>query len=95
MLFLLSERPRTGYNLRRELNERYGLNLSYGTLYPMLGKFRREMLIVNLWESENQHIKAKKLYKVTDAGLEILKQTLSDLEDMAKQMESGSVERSR
>lgn len=64
LLALLAERPRHGYDLMRELEERSGgaYRASAGTIYPTLQQLEDEGLVSS--EREN----GKRVYRLTEAG---------------------------
>jgi DNA-binding PadR family transcriptional regulator len=64
LLSLLSERPKHGYELMRELEDRSGgvYRASAGTIYPTLQQLEDEGLVT----SESQQ--GKRVYRLTDAG---------------------------
>ncbi len=64
LLSLLSERPKHGYELMRELEGRSGgmYRASAGTIYPTLQQLEDEGLVT----SESQE--GKRVYRLTDAG---------------------------
>ncbi|MGD0834027.1 MAG: PadR family transcriptional regulator [Candidatus Dormibacteria bacterium] len=54
VLALLGERERYGFDLVRTLGGMDGLVTSEGTIYPLLGRLRREGLVDTVWrESES------------------------------------------
>jgi PadR family transcriptional regulator PadR len=69
VLGMLSERPRHGYALCREIQARKpaGLKLGEGTLYPLLHRLEEEGCIRARWETSPAG-KARKVYRVTPKG---------------------------
>lgn len=70
LLELLSERPRHGYDLIKELETRYGgfRRLSPGSVYPTL------QLLEDGGYLTSEKIDGKRVYTVTDSGKELLSQ---------------------
>lgn len=65
VLRLLSEGPRTGYALTKELEERLGWRPSPGSLYPLLGALAEQGLV--------EHSEGKRaLWRITPKGAEVL-----------------------
>jgi len=86
LLKLLDESPRHGYDVIRELEDRFmGLySPSAGTVYPRLARLEAEGLVTH----EVQE--GRKVYQITDAGRLELAERQSDLDDLEQEI-SGSV----
>ena len=86
LLKLLDESPRHGYDVIRELEDRFmGLySPSAGTVYPRLARLEAEGLVTH----EVQE--GRKVYQITDAGRQELAERQSDLDDLEQEI-SGSV----
>ena len=67
VLALLRDRPRYGFDLVRELSEAGGLLTSEGTIYPLLGRLRRDGLVVTSWQ-ESDSGPPRRSYALTDDG---------------------------
>lgn len=78
ILSLLSEKPRHGYDLMKELETRSGgsYRVSAGTMYPALQQMEDEGLIV----SETKD--GKRVYQLTDAGRQELERERDTAEDI-------------
>ena len=74
LLKLLANEPRHGYDLMRIFSERGWGSLAAGTIYPILGKLE-EMGYVESREEDGRRI-----YRITDAGRERLRDIADDLE---------------
>jgi DNA-binding PadR family transcriptional regulator len=73
LLKLLANEPRHGYDLMRIFGERGWGRLAAGTLYPMLAKLE-EMGYV-----ESREESGRRIYRITDAGLQRLRDVAGDL----------------
>lgn len=74
-LALLSQKPRHGYEIIKEVGERIGKKPSTGQIYPLLEEFEDDGLVV----SENKDVKGRtrKVYKITDKGEETFSEVLN------------------
>jgi len=68
VLALLREREHYGFDLVRRLGELDGMVTSEGTIYPLLGRLRREGLVATSWE-ESPSGPPRRYYRITSAGL--------------------------
>ena len=86
LLKLLDENPRHGYDVIRELEDRFmGLySPSAGTVYPRLARLEAEELVTH------EVTEGRKVYRITDAGRAELAQRRGDLEDLEQEI-AGSV----
>ena len=86
LLKLLDESPRHGYDVIRELEDRFmGLySPSAGTVYPRLARLEAEGLVTH------EVTEGRKVYQITDAGRLELAERQSDLDDLEQEI-SGSV----
>jgi DNA-binding PadR family transcriptional regulator len=86
LLKLLDESPRHGYDVIRELEDRFmGLySPSAGTVYPRLARLEAEGLVTH------QVSEGRKVYRITDAGREELEARQGDLDDLEQEI-AGSV----
>lgn len=73
LLQLLNERDMYGYELVKELDKRsdHKMQVKEGTLYPALHKLERQEYIECYWQ-EQEKGPARKYYKITEQGREIL-----------------------
>jgi PadR family transcriptional regulator len=67
VLALLVEGERYSFDLVRALGDADGLVTSEGTLYPLLGRLRREGLVDSSWR-ESAAGPPRRYYRITDAG---------------------------
>ena len=86
LLKLLDESPRHGYDVIRELEDRFmGLySPSAGTVYPRLARLESEGLVTHQVEE------GRKVYRITDAGRAELAARQGDLDDLEQEI-AGSV----
>lgn len=86
LLKLLDESPRHGYDVIRELEDRFmGLySPSAGTVYPRLARLEAEGLVVH------EVADGRKTYRITDAGAAELTERRGELEDLEQEI-AGSV----
>ena len=87
LLQLLNERDMYGYELVKELEQRsdQGLSVKEGTLYPALHKLEKQEYIECYWV-EQEKGPARKYYKITAAGKEILHEKTREWQDFVKVM---------
>lgn len=73
-LLLLREKPRHGYAIMDELEQRIGKRPSTGQIYPLLSDFKEK----NLATSEEKEVSGRdrKVYKLTEKGEETLSKVL-------------------
>ena len=67
VLALLREGERYSFDLVRALGEADGLVTSEGTLYPLLGRLRREGMVQSTWR-ESAAGPPRRYYRVTNEG---------------------------
>ena len=75
ILELLAERPRHGYDIIRDLEEKYeGYRASAGSVYPTL------QLLEDGGFVTSETVEGKRIYTITAAGRDLLSQRAPDLE---------------
>jgi DNA-binding PadR family transcriptional regulator len=86
LLKLLDESPRHGYDVIRELEDRFmGLYTpSAGTVYPRLARLESEGLVTH------EVTEGRKVYRITDAGRAELHERAGELDDLETEI-AGSV----
>jgi PadR family transcriptional regulator PadR len=67
VLALLREGERYSFDLVRALGDAEGLVTSEGTLYPLLGRLRREGMVKSTWR-ESASGPPRRYYRITEAG---------------------------
>ncbi len=87
LLQLLNERDMYGYELVKELDKRSGhqMQVKEGTLYPALHKLEKQAYIGFYWQ-EQEKGPARKYYKITDAGQEILAEKTQEWQQFVRVM---------
>lgn len=86
LLKLLDESPRHGYDVIRQLEDRFmGLySPSAGTVYPRLARLESEGLVAH------EVAEGRKVYRITDAGRAELGERKGDLDELEQEI-AGSV----
>jgi PadR family transcriptional regulator PadR len=87
LLQLLEERDMYGYELVKELENRSGNEFSVkeGTLYPALHKLEKQEYIECYWK-EQEKGPARKYYKITESGKEMLLEKTREWNDFVSVM---------
>jgi PadR family transcriptional regulator PadR len=85
ILRLLQERPMYGYELRQEINKRFGWKPPMVTSYTVLYRLQRDGYLTIEWK-EQRGKPARKYYKITKNGQEMLKQAEEYLSDLCKKL---------
>jgi PadR family transcriptional regulator PadR len=67
VLALLTGRPRYGFEIVQKLGQIDGLLTSEGTMYPLLGRLRREGLVGSDWK-ESSTGPPRRYYRLTAEG---------------------------
>jgi PadR family transcriptional regulator PadR len=67
VLALLAEEERYGFDLVKALGEVEGMVTSEGTIYPLLGRLRRDSLVETNWQ-ESPSGPPRRYYSLTAAG---------------------------
>jgi PadR family transcriptional regulator PadR len=81
VLNALAERERYGYELVKTLVDLPGLNVTEGTLYPLLSRLRLQGLVETRLE-ESPEGPARKYYGLTDEGRALRTQMLAYLDEL-------------
>ncbi len=71
MLALLRDGEQYGFELVHQLSEIEGLVTTEGTLYPLLGRLRREGVVQTTWR-ESTAGPPRRYYRLTEAGRSVL-----------------------
>ncbi|WKD62175.1 Transcriptional regulator PadR-like family protein [Corynebacterium ciconiae DSM 44920] len=67
VLGLLEAKPSYGGEVLERLRDEAGLEVSSGTIYPLLARLRKTALVATAWE-ESPVGPPRKIYKLTTAG---------------------------
>lgn len=84
LLYLIYKGPMSGYDLRRNMETRFRVKLSYGTIYPHLREFERKTLVLGSWSEATRS--KKKIYTITQNGEAMLRESLSTLAIMNEEL---------
>lgn len=87
ILSILEARPRHGYEISRQIEERSGgvLGFHVATFYPLLYRMEKRGLLQGQWvEKPNQ--RRRRCYKLTRAGRELLKEKRKTWREFAAAM---------
>jgi DNA-binding PadR family transcriptional regulator len=82
LLYLIDQEAMSGYDLRRIMQRRFHVTLSYGTIYPHLKNFEKKKLAMGTWGHRADKHSKKKVYAMTEKGRSTLRKCLSDLAKM-------------
>ncbi|RDU35734.1 PadR family transcriptional regulator [Neobacillus piezotolerans] len=87
LLQMLGDRDMYGYELVKELEARSGngFTVKEGTLYPALHKLEKQEYIECYWQ-EQEKGPARKYYRITDEGRELLKEKTREWQDFVQMM---------
>lgn len=89
ILLLIAEKPSHGYELSGRLEE-FGVQLpgigQMGSLYRILSSLEEMSLLSTDWDT-TEGGPAKKIYKITDAGLKYLDDASGNIIEMKKNLE--------
>jgi len=89
VLLLIAEKPSHGYELANKLSE-FGIFISgvgqMGNLYRMLAQLENMGLVTTDWDTETAG-PAKKIYRITKYGLEILDNYAKELLNFKKRID--------
>lgn len=72
VLAALNERRLYGLELLNQLHQFETIQITEGTLYPLLDRLKREGLVSAQWQQEGE-TRPRKYYSLTDSGLSKLK----------------------
>jgi PadR family transcriptional regulator PadR len=73
VLALLSERPRYGFEIIKDLSDADGLVTSEGTVYPLLARLRQDGAVDTHWEESPQG-PPRRYYRLTTDGARALRE---------------------
>lgn len=87
LLQMLGERDMYGYEFVKELEKRSGneFSIKEGTLYPALHKLEKQEYIEFYWQ-EQEKGPARKYYRITEAGREMLLEKTREWNDFVSVM---------
>ena len=86
LMRLLRDRPQYGLRILDQLHEVAGLDLSEGTLYPLLHRLEKAALIKAEWRHEADASHPRKYYGLTPAGMKELTEQSEIWLDMTERL---------
>mgnify|MGYP000371376384 CR=1 FL=1 len=86
ILSIIKERPVHGSEIQKILKERYGLDIPKPIVYMLLRRMEEEGYIISQWEIGGSG-PAKRVYRITDEGLDHLNYSIELLEKLKKIIE--------
>lgn len=87
ILSLLHSQRLTGYSIRKNLNTRFGILISFGTLYPRLKFLERSHVLRSVVASRSPNSPGVVTYELTDKGMDDLKTGLVSYQNSLRTME--------
>jgi PadR family transcriptional regulator PadR len=88
VLKLLRSKPQWGYEVNIAIRDRYRVYLSAGTLYPLLHALESDGYIQGEWEADKR--RGRRIYKITDSGINFLEVGERATIELARLMGQGS-----
>lgn len=73
ILLFLNKKEYYGYELIRDIKQVTDIQISEGTIYPLLNRLRKELLITSQWVEMETGI-PRKYYQITDKGITAVEQ---------------------
>ena len=90
VLSLLKERPMYAYELRQEIYKRFGWKPPVVTCYSVLNRLQRAGYLATEWrEHEQRGRPARKYYRITDEGEELLLEAKKYFEELCAKLFRG------
>jgi len=86
ILKILSKGPLRGVDIRSKLKEELGLELPASAVYTILSMLEERGFITSSWEVEEKG-PARKVYRVTEEGLDYLNEALTKLKEYKRVVE--------
>ena len=87
ILSLLHTQRLTGYSIRKNLNARFGILISFGTLYPRLKFLERIHVLKSVVANRTTSATSVVTYELTEKGMDDLKSGLVAYESSLRKME--------
>lgn len=81
LLNIIREGPIHGSEIHRILKDRYGFEMPKPVIYMLLRRLEELGLVISEWETGDSG-PVRRVYKLTDDGLELLKDSVSKLEKL-------------
>jgi len=70
ILWLVNQKPMSGYEVVKELERSTGQHLTSGLIYPLLYELEKDGFIVGEWTQKGR--RRTKYYSITPSGIELL-----------------------
>lgn len=87
ILSLLRAQRLTGYSIRKNLNARFGILISFGTLYPRLKFLERIQVLKSVVTNRSTSSSSIVKYELTEKGMDDLRSGLVAYESSLRKME--------
>ena len=87
ILSLLHSQRLTGYSIRKNLNSRFGILISFGTLYPRLKFLEKIQVLRSVVANRSSATSSVVTYELTEKGMDDLKNGLVSYQSSLKKME--------
>jgi DNA-binding PadR family transcriptional regulator len=87
ILSLLHSQRLTGYSIRKNLNARFGILISFGTLYPRLKFLERVQVLKSVVVGRSSSSSSVVKYELTEKGMDDLRSGLITYESSLRKME--------
>jgi len=78
MLASLKDKDAYGSDIHQSLKDKYGIDSIKPVIYTMLRRMEKEELVVSKWDVKSSG-PAKRVYRITEEGLEYLKESTEGL----------------
>jgi len=86
ILKILSKGPLRGVDIRSKLKEELGLEIPASAVYTILSMLEERGFVASSWEVEEKG-PARKIYRVTEEGLDYLNEALTKLKEYKRVVE--------
>jgi PadR family transcriptional regulator, regulatory protein PadR len=86
VMSIVGDRERYGVDISDEIRSRAGLEISEGTIYPLLARLQREGMISGRWVEDPGASHPRKYYRLTPQGQAALVQMVEDWQAFAAAM---------
>lgn len=85
LLFLLSESPRYGYQMVKEIESRSDgyFQFKEGTIYPALHRLEKDGMVTSWWQ-QAPNGQPRKYYAVTEKGAALLRHKLAEWRNFSR-----------
>jgi PadR family transcriptional regulator, regulatory protein PadR len=84
VLQLLNTQPMHGYQLITRIRKTFGISFAPSTVYPLLNMLEKKGFVKSEWNMDTE--KPRKVYHVTEEGIDILRFTENSLNLISKKL---------